>query len=73
MRLLLVEDDQMVGQAVCAGLRQDGFAIDWVTDGEQATTALRVETFDLVLLDLGLPGKSGIEVLQFGRFKDKVT
>ena len=64
MRLLLVEDDQMVGQAVCAGLRQDGFAIDWVTDGEQATTALRVETFDLVLLDLGLPGKSGIEVLR---------
>lgn len=64
MRLLLVEDDQMVGQAVCAGLRQDGFAIDWVTDGEQANTALRVETFDLVLLDLGLPGKSGIEVLR---------
>jgi two-component system response regulator QseB len=64
MRLLLVEDDTMVGEAVRTGLRQDGFAVDWVTDGEQAQTALSVEAYEIVLLDLGLPKKDGLRVLK---------
>lgn len=67
MRVLLVEDDAMVGQAVQAGLAQDGFAVDWVTDGEQAETALRVESYELVLLDLGLPRRGGLQVLAGAR------
>ncbi|HZQ72841.1 MAG TPA: response regulator transcription factor [Burkholderiales bacterium] len=64
MRLLLVEDDGMVGQAVREGLRQDGFSIDWVQDGAAAETALRTEPYDCMLLDLGLPRKSGLDVLR---------
>ena len=66
MRLLLVEDDAMIGASVRAGLRQDGFAIDWVTDGEAAEHAFAVgaATYDLVLLDLGLPKKGGLDVLR---------
>ncbi|HEX2566084.1 MAG TPA: response regulator transcription factor [Burkholderiales bacterium] len=64
MRLLLVEDDGMVGQAVREGLRQDGFSIDWVQDGAAAETALRTEPYDCLLLDLGLPKKSGLDVLR---------
>lgn len=63
MRLLLVEDDGMIGSSVQRGLRQDGFAVDWVRDGEAAELALRNESYDLALLDLGLPGKSGLDVL----------
>ncbi len=68
MRVLLVEDDAMIGTSVRAGLRQDGFAIDWVTDGQAAENALAVrggqEAYDLVLLDLGLPKKGGLDVLR---------
>lgn len=64
MRLLLVEDDGMIGEGVRKALRQDGFAVDWTRDGGAAETALRAESYDLVLLDLGLPGKSGLAVLK---------
>ncbi|AKZ64618.1 XRE family transcriptional regulator [Herbaspirillum hiltneri N3] len=64
MRILLVEDDLMVGEAVRKGLRQDGFAVDWVQDGVAAQLALRQEDYALVLLDLGLPQKNGLDVLQ---------
>ena len=68
MRVLLVEDDAMIGSSVRAGLRQDGFAIDWVTDGQAAESALAMrggpEAYDLVLLDLGLPKKGGLDVLR---------
>jgi two-component system, OmpR family, response regulator len=63
MRLLLVEDDPMVGDAVREGLRQESYAVDWVRDGKSAETALRAEQYDLVLLDLGLPRRGGLEVL----------
>src|SRR5262245_36792133 len=63
MRLLLVEDDPMIGASAEKGLRQDGFSVDWVRDGQDAMTALATTTFDVVLLDLGLPGKSGSGVL----------
>jgi len=64
MRLLLVEDDPMIGEAVAAGLKREGFTVDWVRDGRAADTALNVEEFDLLLLDLGLPHVGGIEVLK---------
>ncbi|AMP16265.1 response regulator transcription factor [Collimonas pratensis] len=64
MRLLLVEDDLMVGEAVRKGLRQDGFALDWVQDGVAALSALAQEDYQLLLLDLGLPRKNGLEVLK---------
>ncbi|HET6436542.1 MAG TPA: response regulator transcription factor [Anaeromyxobacter sp.] len=63
MRLLVVEDDRMLGQALQAGLRQNGWAVDWVRDGDAAEEALRGEPYDLVLLDLGLPRKGGLEIL----------
>jgi two-component system, OmpR family, response regulator len=64
MRLLLVEDDAMIGEAVLDVLRTEHYAVDWVRDGEMADAALRSETYDLVLLDLGLPKRDGLEVLR---------
>jgi two-component system response regulator QseB len=64
MRLLLVEDDPMIGASVQKGLRQDGFSVDWVRDGRAAEAAVHANPYDLVLLDLGLPGKGGNEVLR---------
>lgn len=64
MRLLLVEDDRMLGSAIHAGLRQAGYAVDWVQDGEAADGALRTGEYDLVVLDLGLPKKPGLDVLK---------
>ncbi|BAO30923.1 response regulator [Sulfuritalea hydrogenivorans] len=63
MRLLLAEDDQMIGESVQRGLRQDGYAVDWVRDGVAAERALADHGYDLVLLDLGLPRKDGIRLL----------
>ena len=63
MRLLLVEDDAMIGESVRHGLRQDGFTVDWVRDGRAAELALANEVYDLLLLDLGLPKKEGLAVL----------
>ncbi len=63
MRLLLVEDDAMIGEGVRKGLRQDGFAVDWVQDGRGAELALANEVYDMLLLDLGLPKKDGLEIL----------
>lgn len=64
MRLLLVEDDVMIGESVRQGLRQDGFALDWVREGDAAESALRNNVYDGVLLDLGLPKKDGLDVLK---------
>src|SRR5262245_35629410 len=64
MRLLLVEDDAMIGETVLDQLRAEHYAVDWVKDGEMAETALRSESYDLVLLDLTLPRKDGMEVLR---------
>jgi len=64
MRLLLVEDDLMVGEAVRKGLRLDGFAVDWVQDGRAAEIAVEQEDYGLMLLDLGLPKKNGLDVLK---------
>jgi two-component system response regulator QseB len=63
MRLLLVEDDAMIGRSLQRGLRQEGYALDWVRDGQSASAALRTESYALVLLDLGLPRLSGRALL----------
>ncbi|HEV7138232.1 MAG TPA: response regulator [Steroidobacteraceae bacterium] len=67
MRLLLVEDDTMIGEAIRAGLKREGFTVDWVHDGESASQVLLTEALDLLLLDLGLPRKGGLEVLTAAR------
>jgi len=63
MRLLLVEDDPMIGEGIRKGLRQDGFSVDWVRDGQAAEVAAGNDVYDLVVLDLGLPRKDGLEIL----------
>lgn len=67
MRILLVEDDPELGDGLAIGLRQAGFAVDWLRDGHAADLALHDEGFDLVVLDLGLPRLSGMEVLKRAR------
>lgn len=63
MRVLLVEDDSMIGESIQRGLRHDGCTVDWVHDGVAAELALRTTEYAVILLDLGLPQKSGLEVL----------
>ena len=64
MRVLLVEDDELLGDGVRAGLKQYGYTVDWVKNGSAAQHALQSEQFGSVVLDLGLPGRSGLEVLK---------
>jgi DNA-binding response OmpR family regulator len=73
MRVLLVEDDRMVGESLREALRQQGLAVDWVRDGRAADTVLASERFDAVLLDLGLPQRSGLEVLKALRARGDAT
>ncbi|WP_455210857.1 response regulator [Kaarinaea lacus] len=63
MRLLLIEDNDSIGKGLYVGLNQAGYAVDWVRDGETAQSAFVTEEYDVAVLDLGLPRKSGIEVL----------
>jgi DNA-binding response OmpR family regulator len=69
MKLLLVEDDALLGDGVRAGLKQAGFAVDWVQDGLAAKVALDSEDYDLLVLDLGLPKLSGMDLLKSVRAK----
>jgi len=64
MRLLFVEDDHMIGETVVDVLRAENYAVDWIKDGLTAQAVLRTQAYDLLLLDLALPGKDGIEVLR---------
>jgi two-component system, OmpR family, response regulator QseB len=64
MRLLLVEDDPMIGEALREGLVQAGYAVDWVRDGVQGELAAANDVYDAALLDLGLPRKDGLGVLR---------
>lgn len=65
MRILLVEDDPLLGDGIREGLFDAGFTVDWLTDGKHANTALQTEnTFDAMVLDLNIPGLSGLEVLR---------
>lgn len=69
MRVLLVEDDSMIGEAIRAALKDAAYATDWVKNGQTALNTLIRQQYDLVLLDLGLPGKDGLEVLNSIRTK----
>src|SRR5213078_3372528 len=64
MRVLVVEDDPMIGRAVLTGLRDSGYATDWVRDGVEAELALSNGGYDAALLDLGLPRREGMEILK---------
>ena len=64
MRILLVEDDKMIAEAVLNGLKTARYAVDWVNNGNTAEQALNSQQYDLVLLDLGLPGQDGLQVLK---------
>jgi len=64
VRILLVEDDPELGSGVTASLKREHYAVDWVTDGSSASTALTTSQYDLVILDLGLPRMSGLQVLR---------
>lgn len=70
MRVLLIEDDPMIGEAIQGALKDAAYAADWVKNGQTALTTLGCQHYDLVLLDLGLPGKDGLEVLTSIRAKD---
>lgn len=73
MRILLVEDDRMLGEAMQIGLEQDGYAVDWVRDGDAAGQAALTHAYAAVLLDLGLPGRSGLEVLRNLRARGNIA
>jgi len=64
MKVLLVEDDLMIGESVQIGLETDSISVDWVKEADAATQALRATTYDVLLLDLGLPGTDGIDLLR---------
>ena len=64
MRLLLVEDDNILGDGLKAGLTMEGYAVDWLTDGQLADEALKLNTYDLVVLDLNLPRMDGMSILK---------
>jgi DNA-binding response OmpR family regulator len=64
MRILLVEDDELLGDSIRAAIAADGYAIDWLRDGRLVQAAVKDGSYDLIILDIRLPGKSGIEILK---------
>jgi two-component system OmpR family response regulator len=70
MRVLVAEDDAILADGVTRALRQSGYAVDWVKNGAEADSALETDDFDLLILDIGLPKKSGLEVLKRLRLRD---
>ncbi len=73
MRILLVEDDRMIGEAVACALKEAKYAVDWVRDGVSAVSASAIQDYDLMLLDLGLPRLHGFEVLKTVRYKNNAV
>jgi two-component system OmpR family response regulator/two-component system response regulator QseB len=74
MRLLLVEDDLILGDGLQAGLSIEGYAVDWIKNGIQANEALKSHNYELVVLDLGIPGMDGLQVLEgIRRRKDNIA
>ena len=71
MRVLIVEDDPLLGDGLASGLRSLGFAVDWLTDGAAADRALGEASYDAILLDLGLPGRDGMHWL--ARWRTRAT
>lgn len=73
MRLLLIEDDAMLGRAVLGGLKKEGYSVDWMSAGQSALQCLEEEEYDLVVLDLGLPDMDGTDVLKLMRMAGTTT
>jgi two-component system OmpR family response regulator len=73
MRILVAEDDALLADGLLRSLRQSGYAVDWVKSGTEADSALDANEFDLLILDIGLPKKSGLEVLKRLRARDSHT
>ncbi|HEU4839718.1 MAG TPA: response regulator transcription factor [Micavibrio sp.] len=73
MRVLLVEDDKMIGEGLQKALRQGNYSVNWVQDGVTAEGALNDESYDLVILDIGLPEKSGLDVLKTLRARQEMV
>jgi two-component system OmpR family response regulator len=71
MRILLVEDDHMIGLATAQALKDSAYAVDWVTDGKSAIQSCGLENYDLMLLDLGLSGADGFDILAYVRRQEK--
>ncbi|MGR9071625.1 MAG: response regulator [Gammaproteobacteria bacterium] len=73
MRVLLVEDDEILGDGIQAGLTMEGYAVDWLTNGKLADEALRTNSYEIVVLDLGLPGMDGLDILKRLRKRNDQT
>jgi two-component system OmpR family response regulator/two-component system response regulator QseB len=73
MRLLLVEDDEILGDGLMAGLTMEGYAVDWLTNGRLADEALKVNSYDLIVLDWNLPDMDGISILKALRSRKNET
>jgi len=73
MRVLLAEDDAVLADGLCRSLRTSGYAVDWVTNGSQADSALTAQPYDLLILDLGLPQLSGMDVLKRLRMRESTV
>ncbi|MCX7101494.1 MAG: response regulator [Methylobacter sp.] len=64
MRLLLVEDDEILGEGLAEGLKMEGYAVDWLTNGRLADEALKINSYELIVLDLNLPDMEGLDILK---------
>ncbi len=73
MRLLLVEDDEILGDGLVAGLKMEGYAVDWLTNGKQADEALKLNAYELIVLDLNLPDMDGMSILKALRARKDET
>ena len=73
MRLLLVEDDEILGDGLVAGLKMEGYAVDWLTNGKLADEALKLNAYELIVLDLNLPDMDGMSILKALRARKDET
>lgn len=73
MRLLLVEDDEILGEGLVEGLKMEGYAVDWLTNGKLADEALKVNSYELIVLDLNLPDTEGLDILKALRARKDET
>lgn len=73
MRLLLVEDDEILGDGLVAGLKMEGYAVDWLTNGKLADEAIKINSYELIVLDLNLPDMDGMDILRTLRSRKDET
>ncbi|MBL6985652.1 MAG: response regulator [Methylobacter sp.] len=73
MRLLLVEDDEILGDGLVEGLKMEGYAVDWLTNGKLANEALKLNSYELIVLDLNLPDMEGLDILKALRTRKDET